>query len=164
MGVVNKIVIMATGTMESSVHVEENRDHDKPIDREKTCPMLLRVFCAMGRHHQLSDYSRGNVPPSELQIYTWTDATLLELTSLVREVNGEARRKGTRFAFAQIYPDPRGTGYCRRDIGSTVSGERGPDDLKTLKQSRFTIGDYIDIAITPPNRNMGNQNRRFRPY
>ena len=125
--------------------------------------MLLRVFCAMGRHHGLSDYNRGNVPSSELQIYTWTDATLQELTSLVREVNCEARRRGTKFAFAHIYPDPRGPGYCRRDMGSTVSGDRGPDDLKTLRQCRFTIGDYIDIAITPPNRNM-NQNRRYRPY
>ena len=34
--------------------------------------MLLRVFCAFGRHHSLSDYNRG-VPPSELQIYTWLD-------------------------------------------------------------------------------------------
>nr|CAG4645239.1 EOG090X0HU3 [Leptodora kindtii] len=156
---------MATGgaAVESSVRVEENRDQEKPIDREKSCPMLLRVFCSMGRHHSLSDYSRGNVPPSELQIYTWIDATLLEMTSLVREVNYEARRKGTRFAFAHIYPDPRSSGYCRRDIGSTVSGERGPDDAKSLRQCRFTVGDYIDIAITSPNRGQ-NQNRRFRPY
>jgi len=123
--------------------------------------MLLRVFCAMGRHHSLSDYNRGNVPPSELQIYTWTDATLQEMMSLVREVNYEARRRGTRFAFAHIYPDPRGPGYCRRDMGSTVSGERGPDDMKTLRQCRFTIGDYIDIAITPPNRNMNPNRGRF---
>ena len=25
------------------------------------------------------------------------------------------------------------------------------DDNKTLAQARFIIGDYIDIAITPPN-------------
>nr|CAG4651461.1 EOG090X0HU3 [Simocephalus serrulatus]SVE94601.1 EOG090X0HU3 [Simocephalus serrulatus] len=158
---------MASGTVESAVavRVEENRDNEKSVDREKTCPLLLRVFCAMGRHHSLSDYARGSVPASELQIYTWTDATLLELTGLVREVNYEARRRGTRFSFAQIYPDPRNACYSRRDMGSTISGERGPDDLKTLKQCRFTIGDYIDIAITPPNRNMNNQsNRRFRPY
>ena len=30
------------------------------------------------------------------------DATLLELTGLVREVNFEARRRGTRFSFAQV--------------------------------------------------------------
>ena len=31
------------------------------------------------------------------------DATLLELTGLVREVNFEARRRGTRFSFAQVF-------------------------------------------------------------
>ena len=114
---------MATGTVESAVavRVEENRDNEKSVDREKvdnissfshksiriliisftfqTCPLLLRVFCAMGRHHglgdyilyyyillyiiiyyyillyiitiYLGDYARGSVPANELQIYTW---------------------------------------------------------------------------------------------
>ena len=30
------------------------------------------------------------------------DATLAELTSLVKEVNFEARRRGTKFSFAQV--------------------------------------------------------------
>ena len=34
---------MATGAMESSVHVEENRDHDKPIDREKVFFKTRRI-------------------------------------------------------------------------------------------------------------------------
>ena len=33
----------------------------------------------------------GNVPPNELQIYTWMDATLKEITSLVREVGTNYR-------------------------------------------------------------------------
>jgi len=37
----------------------------------QTCPLLLRVFCNTGRHHNILDYSRGNVPANELQIYTW---------------------------------------------------------------------------------------------
>ena len=32
------------------------------------------------------------------------DATLQEITGLVREVNYEARRRGTRFSFAQVHP------------------------------------------------------------
>jgi hypothetical protein len=31
------------------------------------------------------------------------DATLQEITGLVREVNYEARRRGTRFSFAQVH-------------------------------------------------------------
>ena len=100
------------------------------------------------------------MPSNELQIYTWMDATLRELTSLVREVNPEARKKGTYFDFAVISPaagrghtGPNGVfcHYTSRDIGTTVSGTKGIDDSKTLAQARFVIGDYIDIAITPPN-------------
>ncbi len=29
------------------------------VDREKTCPMLLRVFCSTSRHNPLQDYNRG---------------------------------------------------------------------------------------------------------
>ena len=32
---------------------------DNEIDREKVCPLLLRVFCANSRHNNLSDYNRG---------------------------------------------------------------------------------------------------------
>ena len=89
------------------------------------------------------------------------DASLKELTSLVREVNPESRKKGTYFDFAIISPimgrpqysnDQRDMcHYKSRDIGTTVSGTKGMDDNKTLSQARFVIGDYIDIAITPPN-------------
>ena len=77
----------------------------------------------------------GKVPSNELQIYTWMDATLRELTSLVREVNPEARKKGTYFDFAVISPangrgqitTPSGVfcHYTSRDIGTTVSGTKG---------------------------------------
>jgi len=44
----------------------------KVVDREKTCPLLLRVFVSdNGRHHRCDEYSRGSLPGNELQIYTW---------------------------------------------------------------------------------------------
>uniref|UniRef100_A0A1I7XTC4 18 kDa Sin3-associated polypeptide n=1 Tax=Heterorhabditis bacteriophora TaxID=37862 RepID=A0A1I7XTC4_HETBA len=46
-------------------------NQEKPVDREKICPLLLRVFCANGRHNPIADYTRGNVPANELQMYTW---------------------------------------------------------------------------------------------
>lgn len=142
--------------------VEDKSEPEKPVDREKTCPLLLRVFCSTGRHHNMIDYSRGNVPANELQIYTWMDATLREITSLVKEVNPEARRKGTYFDFSLVFPDVRSPGYRMREIGTTCSGQRGSDDGKTLAQARFCIGDYMDISITPPNRVMPMMRRR--PY
>ncbi|XP_076308591.1 histone deacetylase complex subunit SAP18-like [Tachypleus tridentatus] len=78
------------------------------------------------------------------------DATLKELTSLVKEVNPDARRKGTYFDFALVIPDHRGIGCRMTDIGSTCSGQKGVDDNKTLSQCRFQIGDFMDIAISPP--------------
>lgn len=78
------------------------------------------------------------------------DATLKELTGLVKEVNPDARRKGTFFDFALVYPDVRSPGHRMRDIGTTSSGQKSPDDGKTLSQCRFQIGDFLDIAITQP--------------
>ena len=34
----------------------------------------------------------GRTPENEIQIYTWMDATLKELTGLIKEVNPDARR------------------------------------------------------------------------
>ena len=93
----------------------------------------------VGQHAIL--YILGKVPTNELQIYTWKDATLKELTSLVREVNPESRRKGTFFDFALVYPSQTSRGsyqrahnqfmdYQSRDIGTTVSGRKGVDDSK----------------------------------
>merc|ERR1719411_2382617 len=98
---------------------------------------------------------KGNIPSNELQIYTWMDATLKELEGLVKEVNPEARRRGTYFDFALVYPDLRQNPRCQtRDVGTTISGQKGPDDTKTLQNCKFVIGDYIDIAVTPPTGRM----------
>merc|ERR1712113_665963 len=75
-----------------------------------------------------------------LQMYTWQDATLKELEGLVKEV----------------YPDLRGQNpRCQtRDIGTTIASKQGNDDNKTLHDCKFVIGDYIDVAITPPTGRM----------
>lgn len=92
------------------------------------------------------------------------DATLKELTSLVKEVNPDARRKGTFFDFAVVFPDPRTPVYRMREIGTTCAGHRGQDDGHSLTSKRFQIGDYLDIAVTPPRGGGGPPPRRNRPY
>lgn len=91
-----------------------------------------------------------------LSASTRLDATLKELSSLVKEVNPEARRRGTYFDFASVYPSPRGPGYRLKEIGMTCSGRKGPDDNVTLASKAFQIGDYLDIAITLPPRGSDN--------
>jgi len=158
------------------VPTQDIQNESKPIDREKKCPLLLRVFLSLnGRHNPVNDYSRNECPTNELQVYTWTDATLKEIAGLVREVNEESRRRGTYFDFALVYPDPRTPAYRMRDIGTTCCGAKSADDSKTLADCRFQIGDYLDIAIQvpkeaydrrgPPNRrNDRRDDRRDRPY
>lgn len=53
-----------------------------------------------------------------------------------------------------------------REIGTTCSGHRGADDTVSLASKKFVIGDYIDIAITPPRGVLrpGAMGRRGRPY
>jgi histone deacetylase complex subunit SAP18 len=110
------------------------------------------------------------VPSNELQIYTWLDATLREITNLITEVNPEAKRKGTYFNFCVSFPNPNGPGCRMREIGSTIAGKRGPDDKATLLSKRFVVGDYLDVAITYArngaleHRQTGGPNRRMRPY
>ncbi|XP_038993196.1 histone deacetylase complex subunit SAP18-like [Hibiscus syriacus] len=80
----------------------------EPVDREKTCPLLLRVFTKVGGHHSKEDFAvRGKEPKDEVQIYTWKDATLRELTDLA-EVAPAARRRDARLSFVFVYPDKNG--------------------------------------------------------
>uniref|UniRef100_A0A7N1A4Z7 18 kDa Sin3-associated polypeptide n=1 Tax=Kalanchoe fedtschenkoi TaxID=63787 RepID=A0A7N1A4Z7_KALFE len=122
----------------------------EPIDREKTCPLLLRVFTKVGGHHTTEDFAvRGKEPKDEVQIYTWKDATLRELTDLVKEVSPAARRRDAKLSFAFVYPDKRGR-FVVREVGQTLSysnGKRMLDDGKALADLSFMIGDYLDVAI-----------------
>ncbi|XP_065195139.1 histone deacetylase complex subunit SAP18-like [Sycon ciliatum] len=124
------------------------------VDREKTCPLLLRVFFNFGRHHRPDDFFRGNAPSDELQIYTWKDATLRELMTLVKEVNQDAQRRGMIFSFASVFPTKSRGIYRVKELGVVDPTNRSPSDSVTLESSRFQIGDYIDVAIIqqrPPN-------------
>lgn len=48
------------------------------VDREKTCPMLLRMFCREHGHHRPEDFSRERQPTDdELIIYTWYECVAL---------------------------------------------------------------------------------------
>lgn len=68
-----------------------------------------------GGHHDLDDYAtRGKEPQDEVQMYTWTDATLRELTDLVKEVQTAARNPRARLQFALIYPDRQGKNVLRQ--------------------------------------------------
>ncbi|KAL0720639.1 hypothetical protein Bca4012_035238 [Brassica carinata] len=104
------------------------RPKSEPVDREKT-----------GGHHTKDDYAvRGKEPKDEVQIYTWKDANLRELTDLVKEVSVAARRRDARLSFAFVYPDKNGR-FIVRQVGQTMSypNRKQPDDSKTLADLHF---------------------------
>ncbi|KAJ0111336.1 hypothetical protein Patl1_00323 [Pistacia atlantica] len=100
----------------------QSRPRFEPVDREK-CRLVLYCFefllsyilthllkaLQIGGHHSREDFAvRGKEPKDEVQIYTWKDATLRELTDLVKEVASAARRRDARLSFAFVYPDKNG--------------------------------------------------------
>ncbi|KAL2902287.1 Histone deacetylase complex subunit SAP18 [Bienertia sinuspersici] len=119
------------------------------INLAATCPLLLRVFTKNGGHHTQEDFSvRGKEPKDEVQIYTWMDATLRELTDLVKEVSPAARRRDAKLSFAVVYPDKNGRMQVKK-VGETFSNanKRRLDDNKALAEIYFQIGDYLDVSI-----------------
>ncbi|GFU06875.1 histone deacetylase complex subunit SAP18 [Nephila pilipes] len=131
--------------------IEEKFRTTRRLDRDNTCPFLLRVFLNDGRHNLLNEYHRGNTPKNEQQFHAWMDTSLVEISKSIQIALPEYRQKGTYFDFAIVFPNDRHPGYRMKDVGSTCVGQRGPDDEKTLSQCRFQIGDFFDIAITPPS-------------
>ncbi|CAH8568525.1 unnamed protein product [Heterobilharzia americana] len=136
---------------------------DGSVNREKTCPLLLRMFCSTKKHNNVMEYSRGKTPLNELQVYTWLDATLRELASLVKQVNPESRRRGTLFDFALVFPDHRSPTYRMRELGTVCSGSPSDTDRIMLKDVQFTIGDMIDVAICPPLTDINNPYTKDTP-
>lgn len=134
------------------------------VDRSKTCPMYVRMFCRVNGHHRyfqkvllkylpclvscrLEEFSRDRQPlDDELIIYTWKDATLKELSDLIKEVHADSRRKEAKFSFMLLYQDLRGD-FRSKPLGTVANSRPSKDDLLTLEELRFVQGDFIDVSI-----------------
>jgi len=106
------------------------------------------------------EYEQGQTPENELQIYTWMDATLGELTQLIKEVNPDSRRRGTQFSFSIVTADNSHNRYYLTNIGQTENGQRRADDQIQLVHKRFHVGDYLDVAITMKKPEQTSTNTR----
>jgi len=122
------------------------------LNREKICPLLLRVFHRIHGHHRADDfdsYRIKTISSDEAQIYTWKDATLREITELIKVINPAAKSRNSRVSFGFVYPDKVGR-MVMRNVGECWGDPRngvGKDDNKTLDELHFEIGDYLDAAI-----------------
>ena len=125
------------------------------VDREKTCPFLLRIFYKVNSFNSLNLF-RDEKFPSELNIYTWEDADLDELTKFIHlALKDTVLGKYDLYKFSRIYYDSKGT-LLRDDVGSVVvnnkSSKLNNNNKKSLKEIGFQIGDYFDINITSVNK------------
>lgn len=117
------------------------------VNREKICPFLLKVFYKENDFNSLEDFNYSIFPSNkELHIYTWMDASLRELTMLVKEAVEASRKKDAVLNFSFLFPDSKGK-FQRKEVGSVYSNKKGPDDNKTLHFLKFSVGDYLDINI-----------------
>ncbi len=132
------------------------KNSTQEINREKICPFLIRLFYKENDFNSLEEMNSGKFPSSrELHIYTWLDASLRELTMLIRDSVDFAKRKDAILNYSFIFPDSKGK-YQRKEIGNINMYKKGQDDNKTLQQLRFSVGDYIDISIKTSNNNHNN--------
>ena len=117
------------------------------VNRENICPFLLKVYYKENEFNSLEDLNNCIFPNNrELHIYTWMDASLRELTMLIKEAVEIANKRDAVLNFSFLFPDSKGK-LQRKEIGSVHGNKKNADDVKTLHQLRFTIGDYLDVNI-----------------
>ena len=127
---------------------DKRQNNEMEINREKVCPFLLRVFYKDNEYNSLDDMNKGIFPiDKELHIYTWMDASLRELTTLIKETVDSTRKKDIILNFSFIFPDSKGK-YQRKEIGYVFPHKKTQDETRTLQQLKFTIGDFLDINIS----------------
>jgi histone deacetylase complex subunit SAP18 len=63
------------------------------------------VFWKLNGHHSLDDFNNAaNLPQDDqVQIYTWKDATLREITELIQQVVPESASEHVTLEFHAIY-------------------------------------------------------------
>ncbi|GAA5914136.1 SAP18 family protein [Sporobolomyces salmoneus] len=137
------------------------------VDREKTCPSLLRVFVNPLHHHPDSAFTVSSVPTAqEYQVYVWRDSTPREIVLSLRDAAPHLRSNpAARFSLKLVFWDPKDERFTSkelalinaRDLG--VPSSRGPPGGggggaaavdRTLSESKYVIGDFIDVAYILP--------------
>eukprot|EP00298_Acanthocystis_sp_HF-20_P007318 c16943_g1_i2.p1 GENE.c16943_g1_i2~~c16943_g1_i2.p1 ORF type:complete len:220 (+),score=101.46 c16943_g1_i2:65-724(+) len=137
---------------------DTNRPKPLEIDREKTCPLLLRVFCNSERPFGVEDYENleqklKTKEMFETSIHTWKDATLRELTDLLKEVNPDVQEFQAKLIFSIVFPNKRGE-LRKQEIGMCWSNPSKTTETsnKTLAELKFETGDYLDVFVSLPSQ------------
>lgn len=139
------------------------------VDREKTCPFLLRVFVKPGVHHDLDrEFQSPDRLPlcDESQLYAWKDTTLRDICLQLLDSNPTIKSNlPFKFSLKLIFletPRDLSSGshdapparYKSQDLGSILCRDlarpisAAPNSsLKSLQDVRFVVGDFVDVAL-----------------
>ncbi|GAA6063787.1 hypothetical protein JCM10212_001357 [Sporobolomyces blumeae] len=146
------------------------------VDREKTCPSLLRVFVNSNVHHPAAAYSTTSLPTrDEHQLYVWRDSSIREIVLLLRDASPALRSDPfARYSIKLVFWDDKDARHTMQDVAvisakdlvaSAGASDRrsapapsagggagvGPAVLyKTLAEAKFVVGDYLDVAYIVP--------------
>ncbi|KAL9084635.1 MAG: hypothetical protein Q9159_005116 [Coniocarpon cinnabarinum] len=150
------------------------------IDRQSTTPFLLKLFYRSNDFHKIDEFTPTRQPSSYLQIYTWPNCSLRELSTLLTSTlpqSFESTAAGHRIAFRLVYPDMRSAPrtpdapgrYAAKEMGSVIVGSsigsrsgalngdfigvQDDDSEQTLQDFKFVVGDWVSCAILPPLSN-----------
>lgn len=85
--------------------------------------------------------------PDDLDLFFRKDATLKELSGLIKEVHEDSRRREAKFSFRLVYQDGLRGRMLSKELGTVSNARPSRDDTRTLEDIRFIQGDYIDVAI-----------------
>ncbi|KAJ3223040.1 hypothetical protein HDU81_009449 [Chytriomyces hyalinus] len=109
--------------------VRVKRTERRVVDREKTCPFLVRVFVKAAEHHSLTDISAGKAKEDEHHLHLWKDSTLREISHLLSakmpDLNDPEIRLTFKILFHEFSP-----------ISSSAASGGRRDSLKDGRQHR----------------------------
>ncbi|KAG8903074.1 hypothetical protein FRB99_003780 [Tulasnella sp. 403] len=127
---------------------------DKSVDREKTCPFLLRTFVKVNGFHPIALFEDNRLPvEDEHQIYTWKDATLREVVTYLRSLPPGAlsltlRHPAARFSFKLVFPDATSRGQMATKELGTVHARDLIDTSQLKPEEEDTAAMEVDQTTT----------------
>lgn len=112
------------------------------IDRTKTCPFLVRIFFQRDGHHTQEEFEK-EFPSPELNLYTWMDASLSEISSIV--VRTAKLGAVSSLSFATVSPNMIEGGWDIKPIKTFDMNDREEEPI-VLQDIGFMPGYMIDVA------------------
>ncbi|CXI77808.1 histone deacetylase complex subunit SAP18, putative [Plasmodium berghei] len=117
------------------------------INREKTCPFLLRLFYKTNVEYisvDDIDLNMSGTNNNELQIYAWIDITMREIVTLVKDFYEEGRKRNAQWIFNGYSFEKKKINFLSK-VHSIKHNYK--EDNKTLLSLNYEIGDIILLSI-----------------